>query len=134
MSDDIHTTEGTHHFENANVIISDGSAWYETKAYKSLIAVCRVGVFVVAVGSCIFWAFIYQRDTNAQTGMSVSDIAREEKDLRTLIDDRKRERDAQFSELKNNTVSTAQFNAQFDAINKRLDRIEVALDRLQVSR
>jgi hypothetical protein len=129
----IHGTEGTHHFENANVTVSDGNAWFESKAYKSILALCRIGVFVVAIGSFCFGAYLYQRDTNAQTGVSVNDIAREQKEMRTLIDDRKRERDTQFNDLKNSTVSTVQFRAEFDALNKRLDRIEMAIDRMQTT-
>jgi hypothetical protein len=134
MGEDIHTTEGTHHFENANVTVSDGTAWYESKEYKSLLAFCRIAMFIVAIGSFAFGAWIYQRDKNTETGQSVNDIAREQKDLRTLIDERKRERDAQFNDLKNTTVSTVQFRAEFDALNKRLDRIEMAIDRMQTVR
>jgi hypothetical protein len=129
---DVHAApgDGVHHYENATVSVSDGSAWYETKAYKSLVAMCRVGVFVVAIGSFCFGAYLYQRDVNAQSSVSVADTARDLKAVRDLMEERKRQSDSQFGDLRNSTVTIAVFNAQFEALNKRLDRIEVALDRM----
>lgn len=124
---------GTHHFENADVTVN-GTAWYDSKTYKSLVAFIGLVRWLVVAIVFTGGVYIYQRDTNAQSSVNVLDVARETKDLRALMDERMRVRDAQFSDLKNTTVSTVQFRAEFDALNKRLDRIEVALDRMQTIR
>lgn len=131
---EIHATaDGTHHFENADVTVN-GTAWYDSKTYKSLVAFIGLVRWLVVAIVFTGGVYIYQRDTNAQSSVNVLDVARETKDLRALMDERMRGRDAQFSDLKNTTVSIVQFRAEFDALNKRLDRIEVALDRMQTIR
>lgn len=129
--DDIHSTEGgTHHYENANVSVTEGSAWYESKSYKSFMAFVALVRWVVVALVFSFGVYLYQRDVNAQSTVSVADTAKEVKAVRELIEERRRLTDGQYNDLKATTPTTALVNAQFDALNKRLDRIEAALDRV----
>lgn len=128
---EIHSTEGgTHHFENASVSVSEGNVWYESKAYKSFMAFVALVRWVIVGLVFSFGIYLYQRDVNAQSTVNVADLAREIKAVRELGEERKRGTDAQFTDLKNTTVTIAVFNAQFEALNKRLDRIEASLDRV----
>lgn len=129
-SDAIHVTE-PQHFENASVHIEPGATvWYESKAYKSFMAFVALVRWIVVAVVFAFGVYLYQRDVNAQSSESLADTAREVKALRDLIDERKRLTDGQYTDLKTTTVDKALFIAQFDALNKRLDRIEATLDRV----
>lgn len=126
---DIHnSTEGTHHFENANVTVSDGTAWYKSKAYENIMAVFRLGLFIVAIGSFVFGAYIYQDRMNAQSSSSVERNASDLKTFKELTEQRQQATDAKIKEVESKTLTAAQFQAYFEGVNQRLARIENKLD------
>lgn len=124
-------TPDIHVSEAAVDIRPNGSVWYESKAFKSLIALSVIVRWVVIGMIFIGGIYMYQRDVNAQTGMSVADIGREEKLLREVVEQNRKDTIDQLSDIKKSTLTIDLFNARFDAMNRRLDRLESALDRIQ---
>jgi len=132
QSQEIHSTEsdgGTHHYENAKVTVSDGNAWFESKAYKNFMAFCRAGLFIVAIGSFVFGAYIYQDRMNAQSSSSVEKNASDLKAFKEVTEQRQAATDAKIKEVESKTLTAAQFQAYFDGLNQRLARIENKLDQ-----
>lgn len=125
------STEDDIHVPNADVkISSNNGVWYESKAYKSFLAFISLVRWLIVAAVAAGAVYVYQDRTNTATGMSVTDIAREQRNIKELMEQRKRENDQQLSEIKSAMLPTNVFNARFDDLNKRLDRLEGSLDRM----
>lgn len=80
--------------------------------------------------------YLYQRDTNAQQVINLSDLQRKQDVLQKTLDDRWTNRNKEMSELKGGIVTKEIFDERTNYINKRLDQIDERtmeiLDRLPI--
>lgn len=111
-------------------------SWRQSPLFQSLEALrpwMQWGlILVMAIGGL----YLYQRDTNAQQVINLSDLQRKQDVLQKTLDDRWTNRNKEMSELKGGIVTKEIFDERTNYINKRLDQIDERtmeiLDRLPI--
>jgi hypothetical protein len=117
---------------NIHVSSTDGIAvaWYDGKFYKSCMAIFPFVRWAIVIGFFIFGLYLYQRDTNAQQTVSVSDIQREQNIAKAAFSEYKSANDQQFQQLRREVLTRELFEAYRAADMERIARMEKSLEAI----
>ncbi len=103
---------------------TNGKTWRQSSVFQSLEALrpwLQWGFLgVLAIGG----TYLYQRDTNAQQSVDMTDIKRKQDVLQKTMDERWLNRNKEMLDMKNGVVSKELFEERTNYINKRLDQID----------
>lgn len=113
---DIHTTSTTEITENASW--RDGPVFKTLEALRPWIQWALIGVLAL-VGM-----YLYQRDTNAQNTLNLTDLQRKQDLLQKTMDERTNARTKEINELKDRMVTKELFEERTGAIKTQVGIID----------
>lgn len=109
--------------------------WTESKFAKNVTFIFPFIRWIIVFGSLIFSAglgyYVYQRDTNQQQAINVSEIQKEQIALRQSLTDYKIETEKQFQLIRAEMLTRELAKSWRDADVERMIRIEKALDAIE---
>lgn len=102
--------------------------WYDNKSWKSILEIFKILPWVIALGVGAFGVYMYQRDTNTQQIVNVTEMQRKQEISEKNLADYKNETNGKIDKLRQEMLTRELFEVYRKSDTERWDRMEKTLE------
>lgn len=114
--------------ENANLTIETRTRLAQFIAGAN--QVLPIVILIWAIIGSVFGYWLFNRDAQTVSAQTIKEIQTEQKNIRSVIDERKLEHDRQFEALEKKILTREIFEAYHQSDRARMDRMETLINRI----